>query len=481
MTKPDNEARLLRLVDEAMSGLGNRMEAIQRQQRGPTPVSRMVAPRRTAPPPEPQPAAPKLSPQTAQLLDRPIAPLAASQSQTAPGLLGEIADFITASAMYPSTKFAMATGLGVIGALISRRIAGPSGPRGVGTHLYQALVGQTANGKEHVRTTGKLLLSAAGASALIGPGRFKSGAGIVKYLIDHPVSLSFMDELGAVFAMLADPKTSGHVRDINEVLRELWGLSWGRYDSPAGAFDKTETVIAPCLSILGMTTPQELYRACRSRDVANGFLNRFMFVEEKELLPYQEVPEGAIEVPFKLMDRLCKLYQPSVQIDPTGKPPVRLAWGPGAKEIFDEVREASRAETDDRIRDLLGRTAEKTVRIATILAAGCSADAVTREHMEWARDWVRKSDATLWAGVNEYMEEEKLEFNELCKEIIRRIRREAGQMSHRDLGRSFQGNVRFKKDLDSALQHLVDTGQLLFNKESTGGRPSIIYTIPKGE
>jgi hypothetical protein len=76
------------------------------------------------------------------------------------------------------------------------------------------------------------------------------------------------------------------------------------------------------------------------------------------------------------------------------------------------------------------------------------------------------------------MEEEKLEFAELCKDIIRRVRQEGGSMSHRDLGRSFQGNVRFKKDLDSALLHLVDTEQLLMDKASTGGRPSITYRIP---
>jgi len=285
------------------------------------------------------------------------------------GVVNEIVDFFLGSAMYPSEKFARATALGIVGTLISRRIAGPSGARGVATHHYQALIGTTANGKEHVRTTGKLLLGAVGAGGLIGPGRFKSGAGIVKHLVAHPVSLNFMDELGAVFAMLADPKTAGYVRDVNEFLRELWGLSWGRYDSPSGAIDKTETVIAPALSILGMTTPQELYRACRSRDVANGFLNRFTFVEEKELLPYQEVGDGAMDPRSSLLERLRKLYQPGIQIDPTGKPPIRFGWGPGAKAIFDEVREACRAEKDDRRRDLLGRTAEKMVRVATCLTA----------------------------------------------------------------------------------------------------------------
>ena len=56
--------------------------------------------------------------------------------------------------------------------------------------------------------------------------------------------------------------------------------------------------------------------------------------------------------------------------------------------------------------------------------------------MEFARQWVRKSDETLLTGVAEYMKEEKLEFSELCREIIRRVRQAGGRMKHRDIGRS---------------------------------------------
>ena len=84
-------------------------------------------------------------------------------------------------------------------------------------------------------------------------------------------------------------------------------------------------------------------------------------------------------------------------------------------------------------------------------------------------------------GVAEYMEEEKLEFSELCREIIRRVRQAGGTMKHRDVGRSFQNNLRYKRDLQSALDHLVETNQLTLAKEDTGGRPSIWYSLEKKE
>jgi hypothetical protein len=121
------------------------------------------------------------------------------------------------------------------------------------------------------------------------------------------------------------------------------------------------------------------------------------------------------------------------------------------------------------------------VRIATSIAAGCFDPVVTREYMEWSWEWVRGGDETLIAGVTEYMEEEKLEFGELCKEVIRRIRRGGGGMLETTVKRSFQNNIRYKKDIKDALDHLLETRQLVRTKanESDIGRPSWLLSIPK--
>jgi len=400
-------------------------------------------------------------------------------AKSVPGIVGEIVEFTVNSAMYPSMKFATAMGIGVVGTLISRRIAGPSGPRGCGTHLYQALIGATGVGKEHTRTVGKLLLDTAAAAALIGPGRFKSGPALVKHIEGKPVSLCFMDELGAYFEKLSDPRATGWEREITEVLREIWGLSWGRYDSPMGAHDESKVVMCPALSIVGLTTPKELYRACKSREVSNGYLNRWNFIEEQDQPEWQKTDALSLDVPKALDKGLKKLYQPVSILNRTGEPAERLEWGPGAEDVYHAIREEIEAETDDRKRELCWRSAEKTVRVATILAAGCFSSVVTREHMEWARDWVLGGDETLMAGVSEYMEEEKYEFGELCKEIIRRVRRSGGSMLERQIKRSFQNNVRYKHETNNALQHLLETDQLVSTKMNDEGRPSWLLSIPE--
>src|SRR5262249_19760072 len=119
-----------------------------------------------------------------------------------------------------------------------------------------------------------------------------------------------------------------------------------------------------------------------------------------------------------------------------------------------------------------------TVRIATDVAAGCLSKTVNKDHMEWAYQFVRRSDETLLFGVQEHMEEEKLEFGDLCREIVRRVKREGGSMHRREVGRSFQNNLRYGPELNRALYHLIDTEQLEEWKVDTGGRPSWWVGIP---
>jgi len=410
-----------------------------------------------------------------------------SKLGVAPGLVGEIADFTLGSAMYPSWKFAVAGSVVVIGSLIGRRIAGPSGPLGTGTHLYLVAAGPTGSGKEHLRTVTKLLLTTVGAAELIGPGRFKSGAGIIGHLVNKPVSLCVMDEFGSTLARLTAPNAQFYYQDETEILRELWGISWSRYDSPEGASSDSEAVISPALSIIGMSTPKELYKACKSRDVTNGFLNRWWFVEEKAVPEYQRVGPEALIVPNELKVSLGRLYQPGTSMldqvaDGTEfRPSFRMSWGRGAEEVYDAIRQSVEREADERKRELFWRSAEKTVRIATNVAAGCLSKTVEREHMEFSYKLVKESDETLLVGVQEYMEEEKYEFGELCREIIRRIRQAGGGMSRRDVGRSFQNNLKFGPELWRAIDHLAETEQVVEQKVETGGRPTMMYWLPPKE
>jgi hypothetical protein len=100
-------------------------------------------------------------------------------------------------------------------------------------------------------------------------------------------------------------------------------------------------VLAPALSIIGMSTPRELWKACKSRDIGNGFLNGFLFIEEKAHPQYQRVSEDMLNVPKELKVALSRLYQPAAasNAQPIGgeeyRPAFRMSWGPGAEEVYE--------------------------------------------------------------------------------------------------------------------------------------------------
>jgi hypothetical protein len=153
-----------------------------------------------------------------------------------------------------------------------------------------------------------------------------------------------------------------------------------------------------------------------------------------------------------------------------------------AANIFDAVREAIARETDERRHDLFWRQPEKTVRVATILAACRFDKCVSRSDMEWALAYVTAGDETLLEAMNEYAEEEKLTFNQLVKELIRRVKRAGGMESKRTLQRSLQNNVQWKKQLAEAFEHAEDTEQLVALKvppQDGIGRPSIWFALPE--
>ena len=164
------------------------------------------------------------------------------------------------------------------------------------------------------------------------------------------------------------------------------------------------------------------------------------------------------------------------------RPAFRMGWGPGAEEVYDAVRVSIEQETDERKRGLFQRTPEKTVRVGTTVAAGCFSKTVNRDHMEWAHEFVRRSDEALLAGVEEWMEEEKLQFGDLCREIIKKVKREGGRIRRRDVGRAFQGNVTYgSKEYRDALGHLVETEQLFEWEEKTAGRSIWWLELPHPE
>jgi hypothetical protein len=143
------------------------------------------------------------------------------------GLVGNIVDWICDTARRPNRIFALGAALTTIGTLIGRRVAGPTDSA---THLYVLGLGATGAGKQTPMSRAKDLLFAADAYHLIGPGRFATGPAISNHLEEKPLSLCCQDEFGSFIARINKQNASGWEREASIIYRELWGLSFERYD-----------------------------------------------------------------------------------------------------------------------------------------------------------------------------------------------------------------------------------------------------------
>ncbi|WP_238296822.1 bifunctional DNA primase/polymerase, partial [Methylobacterium soli] len=102
-----------------------------------------------------------------------------------PGLLGDLTDWICASARRPQRGLALGAALTILGTACGRHLAGPTGS---GTHLYVVGLAPTGAGKDHALSQIMAVLSAARMSQFIGPSQFISMPAVINFLVRAPLS-----------------------------------------------------------------------------------------------------------------------------------------------------------------------------------------------------------------------------------------------------------------------------------------------------
>jgi hypothetical protein len=412
----------------------------------------------------------------------------------AAGLVGRLIDWITASALYPNRPLALGAAITVVGTLMGRRVMGPTQ---TGTHLYVIAVAETATGKQHALDCAKDALSAAEMNNLICSD-IKSSPALVEMIKKEPVLCAVIDEYGQVLERLLRSNAGGSETDLLSVMRQLWGLGFGKsYYTPAALNRPTECIYGPAFSVCAATTPEDFGAALRSRQIVGGFFNRHLFIVGGNRPPKQDRTEDSWKVPSAIAAQL-KSLRPRPTVDellskpgsefrnpkepPKPKPitpEIQLTWGPGAKAVWDELDASLAPETDRLKKHLFARVADNTVRIASILAFGRGSLIVDQTDMEWARAWALLSAQTMYENVLKYFEDPKTH-SALCEEVLSLARASPdGFISHRDISRACRKYKRKGDDLGAAIAQLIDEERIEKFTRATAGRSSQGYRLLK--
>ncbi|TXN33918.1 bifunctional DNA primase/polymerase [Methylobacterium sp. WL19] len=411
------------------------------------------------------------------------------------GLVGEIADWIMSTAMYPCRLFAVSAALAAVGTVVGRQVY--TGVPRAGSALYWLIIAPTAGGKDRPQEALKQALQAADLGHLI-KGSVSSSAKLGMTLIEQPVQCQVIDEVGKVLRKFVSRNASSQEMSLLDDYCSIWGKNLGSFE-PEGVTVRTDSTIRqPSLTFFGATTPTAFYTQLRSAQVAGGFLNRFLVMQRHKRVPENanvQPEDGVPEVIVEGLRRLhtwqdCVAGRVSDQVKDALLPPdpCVIPTSREADVLLLEARAKARtwivASDDNPMLEVYARSAEMVKRMALILACGRHWQDMTRCRIEvcdvaYANGLVNWSMGSFVEGLSQHMAENEHQAN--AKMVLSMIRK-AGTMPRFKLVRQIDGRLD-ARTLDSVLNNLVEGGSVEKLTEASGekgGRPRTDYVYRGG-
>jgi Bifunctional DNA primase/polymerase, N-terminal/Protein of unknown function (DUF3987) len=419
----------------------------------------------------------------AMIVEPPAAPAAAKPQPEpleafthVPGVVGDIVDWIVATARRPNRVLALGAAITIVGTLIGRRVAGPTQSA---THLYVIPVGPTGSGKQHLLDATMALMRAGDAHGHIGPSEFISMPAVLNFIQRKPLALCLQDEYGAFLHRITSKKASGFEQAISKVLRSLWATSFMPMATPEWASREMKIIQSPAISILGLSTSEEFHGALQGEHVANGFLNRFLVLNSDVRAAARERKLEPGKVPSQLRAKLQQLYfwsgpESLLQIDnpEAAYVPDMLPWAsqPAAASYddFERMRDEYMDEKPS-FKPYIARAGEIAIRLATIRAAGRLGRraSIDRDDIEWGIGVAWTAGLVLANTAMDYTpESERRTWGDKIRELIGR----RGPLKVRDIQQHIRSALR-SAEIKDILAQSVEAGVIEW---TAGGYRQII-------
>lgn len=287
------------------------------------------------------------------------------------GLVGQIADWITSTAIRPQPVLSLAAALVFVGMLKGHRVRGKTNLR---TNILAMSLAPTASGKEHPQQCIDRLAEAVGLGKHV-MGRPTSGTGLLTGI--HKcggVSLLQIDELGRFMGNISLKNAGGYQREITDYLVELFSASNRTFRGRQYANEKQNPQIVlqqPHLCCLGSTVAERLQAACTGAEIIDGFLNRWLVFQSSER-PKKQSNVRFSPPPMALVDSINYwLAENPVPRDNYGTPePVEMTMTPEAYAMLGAFDEEMTAKLDSEpypLNLLYARAPEHAEKLAMIL------------------------------------------------------------------------------------------------------------------
>lgn len=200
------------------------------------------------------------------------------------GLIKELADYFYSTAIRPVPEIALAAAIALVAGVCGRSY----NISGSGLNHYIILLAKTGSGKEGALSGMDSLLSAVRPQLsmvdnIMGPAAFASGQALVKILNDKPCFVSVLGEFGLTLQQISDNRANPAQLLLRKVLLDLYTKSGWDRSLRASVYADTEkntkVIRAPCVTILGESTPETFFDGLDSSHIAEGLIPRFSIIE----------------------------------------------------------------------------------------------------------------------------------------------------------------------------------------------------------
>lgn len=399
-----------------------------------------------------------------------------------PGMVGEIAKWITETAVMPQPKLSTAAAMAMVGAIKGHRFRSPTDLR---TNVYILSVAPSGAGKDHPRKCVQSILDKAGLDNIV-IGKPASGSGLLSAIQDaNGRALAQFDEIGRLMQRMTDGGAGGYVKEIIDYMIEMYSsantkFKGKQYSNLDGKMERRD-INQPCLCINGSTVLGALQKSLVSTDVIDGFLNRWILIDSNSR-PESQVPGDINEPPGHLISYITKLNESLINpeipdnalfMDGDIKP-ATIDFTLDAERLFNEFREyisdqIITLELDcSDFAPLWIRAYENAVKVAIIIA---DKSGVTINDATWSIDFVKtsiRSTIELCSGISDNRTEAEL------KRVLQIIK-QYSPITKNELTRKTQFLTPRRRE--EILKDLIESGSVVECEYHTGKRKKRIYKV----
>lgn len=285
------------------------------------------------------------------------------------GLVGMIADWITETAQRPQPDLSLAAALTFVGMLKGHRVQGTTSLR---TNLLCLSFAPSVAGKDHPQKSIIKLIMACGLQKHLMGDPTSGGGFLTGINKSSGVSIWIPDEIGRMISNINLKNSGGYQREIIDYIMKSFSSASSVLKGKQYVNEKNNPqidVLQPHFCCLGSTVVEKMQEACKSSDVIDGFLNRWVVFKTDKRPNFNKERERNLDVPQNILDIVLQyLEKNKIQRDNYGQPIVPMVrFTPEAFDLFDNYREKIEKiidKSNNVIGALYGRACEHVEKIA---------------------------------------------------------------------------------------------------------------------